>query len=45
MATARYSVWVSYEGDDDYEWMDRVAEAFQAVPGFVEYSYEDSYDD
>jgi hypothetical protein len=45
MSTARYSVWISYERDDDYEWMDKITEVLQSIPGFVECSFEDSYDD
>lgn len=43
MTIVRYNVWIRVSDLDDYH--ADVREAFQQVPGFIESSWEDSYDD
>lgn len=51
--TVRYNVWVSmsdeeYEGSgdwDNYAAFDRLHKALEKIPGFIESSFEDSYED
>jgi hypothetical protein len=45
MTTVRYSVWVHYEDVDDDTENESVTDALREIPGFVQYSWEDSYDD
>lgn len=42
MTIVRYNVWVRVEGDDYHT---EVQDAFKQVSGFIESSWEDSYDD
>lgn len=45
MTTVRYSVWVHVDDLESDDTLDGVSEAFHNVPGFIESSWEDSYDD
>lgn len=44
MTTVRYSVWVSVDAEDD-DYHTEHLKAFRAIPGYVEHSWEDSYED
>lgn len=45
----RYSIWVSVETDEDGDAvsgaMDQVYDVMSSIPGFMESSFEDSYED
>lgn len=45
MTTVRYSVWIHFDDIESDTEHDAATEAFNAIPGFIESSWEDSYDD
>lgn len=45
MTTVRYSVWIHFDDIETDIEHGAVQQAFGTIPGFIESSWEDSYDD